>query len=417
MCIVSRLLIALVLASNILAETHAPRPGNNETQELLDWVSSHKDAHGNPYQIESHTALTKDGVKLTLFRLARPGLQPLLLQHGLLDSAWMWVINPTVQSIALHLYDQGFDVWMGNNRGNYFSSSWNRSEPVATSDAFWNFSFADMGVFDVPANIDYILKHTGKPHLQYIAHSQGTTQFFIAAQTPGISEFLKKSVSKFIALSPVAFLGDTTSELLRIFANMHVATKVKSTFPHCFMDSSSLLDIEHLLCVLTAGQFCKIAVGAIVGDGLLDSPAALAKYSDHYPLGTSGKDLQHFAQLMRSNEFRNFDYGTAGNIAAYGTSEPPSYDLSRFSINSALFFGDADDFVRPGDRNRLLAALRSKRLVGQSVLLWSKMYPKFSHVTWQTGEKNATMEFYKDLVQQLKAGQPGDDPPLLSIHV
>lgn len=413
MIIFSRLLVALVLASKIIAETQEPRPGKNETQELNDWISRHRDVSGSPYQLESHIALARDGVKLTLFRLARPGSQPLLLQHGILDSAWMWVINPSVRrSIALHLYDQGFDVWMGNNRGNYFSSSWNRSEPVATSYAFWNFSFAEMGIFDVPASINYILKHTGKAHLQYIAHSQGTTQFFIAAQTPGVSEFLQQSVSKFIALSPVSFLGNTTNEFLKILARTGVVVKARSIFPYSFMDSSTLLDADHFFCDVTAGRLCKFSLDVFDGVSSLVSPAAIDKYSDHFPLGTSVKDMQHFAQLITSNEFRKFDYGPERNKEVYGSREPPPYQLSRCNINMALFFGENDAFVRPGDRERLVAALPP------NVISWSKIYGNFSHVTWHTGVESATAEFYGDLVQQLtsvREGQLSHDPQLLIV--
>lgn len=404
----ARLIPAVVLFSAVQA---SPQSWKNETLELIDWVSSHKDMQGKPYRLESHTALSEDGVKLTLFRLARPGSSPLLLQHGVLDSTWMWVINPTVKSIALQLYDFGFDVWMANNRGNYFSSAWNRSESVAHSDAFWNFSFADMGIFDVPANIDYILNHTGKAHLQYVGHSQGTTQFFIAAQTPGLSEFLQKKVSQFIALSPVAFIGNTTSQLMVLMAQLGVASKMRSLFPHSFMDSSTLLDVEHAFCVLSAGVICQLAVGTVVGDGLLDSPAAIDKYSDHFPLGTSVKDIEHFAQFIRSNAFQKFDYGPAGNQVAYGRKTPPSYDLSRFNISSALFFGEDDDFVRPGDQERLLAALP------EDVVTWKKSYHRFSHVTWHVGVESATSEFYSDLFQQLTAGQEGNDAELNNVLV
>ena len=36
-----------------------------------------------------------------------------------------------------------------------------------------------MGVYDVPAVIDYILTTTGQPDLFYVGHSMGTTMFFV----------------------------------------------------------------------------------------------------------------------------------------------------------------------------------------------------------------------------------------------
>jgi hypothetical protein len=44
---------------------------------------------------------------------------------------------------------------------------------------FWDFSFFEMGLFDLPANIDYILEATKKNDLTYIGHSQGTSAFWV----------------------------------------------------------------------------------------------------------------------------------------------------------------------------------------------------------------------------------------------
>lgn len=59
---------------------------SQEIEELVALVQ------GSGYPVEVHVATTCDGVELTTFRLPRHG-HPVLLQHGLLDSAWMWVIS------------------------------------------------------------------------------------------------------------------------------------------------------------------------------------------------------------------------------------------------------------------------------------------------------------------------------------
>ena len=44
---------------------------------------------------------------------------------------------------------------MGNNRGTKYSSV-NKKTPDTTSEAYWNFDFTDMGLYDVPAFIHTI---------------------------------------------------------------------------------------------------------------------------------------------------------------------------------------------------------------------------------------------------------------------
>lgn len=50
---------------------------------------------------------------------------------------------------------------------------------------FWDFTFADMGRYDVPANFKYVLDFTGKKRMAYVGHSQGTMQMFYALSEIG----------------------------------------------------------------------------------------------------------------------------------------------------------------------------------------------------------------------------------------
>jgi lysosomal acid lipase/cholesteryl ester hydrolase len=58
-----------------------------------------------------------------------------------------------------------------------------------------------MGLYDVPAFIDFILAKTGQDKLTYVGHSQGTTQMFIG--TSLIPDYYASTVNLFVALAPV----------------------------------------------------------------------------------------------------------------------------------------------------------------------------------------------------------------------
>jgi pimeloyl-ACP methyl ester carboxylesterase len=63
-----------------------------------------------------------------------------------------------------------------------------------------------MGTYDVPAEIDFILKTTGQEKLFYIGHSMGATMFFVMmSQRPKYNE----KIYAMIAFGPAIFFTPT----------------------------------------------------------------------------------------------------------------------------------------------------------------------------------------------------------------
>jgi pimeloyl-ACP methyl ester carboxylesterase len=62
---------------------------------------------------------------------------------------------------------------MGNNRGTYYSNKHATLDPK--SKEYWDFDFEEMGLYDQPAMIDFIIKTTGQEKITYMGHSEGTT--------------------------------------------------------------------------------------------------------------------------------------------------------------------------------------------------------------------------------------------------
>ena len=75
------------------------------------------------------------------------------------------------------LAEAGYNVWMGNFRGNTYS----REHAVldVAKEKFWHFSFDQMGQHDLPTMLNYVLELTKKERLSYIGHSMGTMAFWI----------------------------------------------------------------------------------------------------------------------------------------------------------------------------------------------------------------------------------------------
>ena len=170
----------------------------------------------NPnYEVESHNVYTADGFVLKVFNIKGDGSEVsrngpgepkpvVFLQHGLIASSETFVQNGD-NSLAFKLVEAGYDVWLGNNRGNIYSRKNLYYQPWGKQ--YFDFSFYEMGEYDLPAMIDYALIQSNQKKLSYIAHSLGTTQMFTAlAENYG---GLKEKLDVFIAMAPVAKLDHT----------------------------------------------------------------------------------------------------------------------------------------------------------------------------------------------------------------
>jgi pimeloyl-ACP methyl ester carboxylesterase len=73
------------------------------------------------------------------------------LQHGLVSSSETWILNLVEKAPAFMIANQGYDVWLGNNRGNCYSRKHATWDPDKDSKEFFNYSFTDLGRFDLPA--------------------------------------------------------------------------------------------------------------------------------------------------------------------------------------------------------------------------------------------------------------------------
>jgi lysosomal acid lipase/cholesteryl ester hydrolase len=101
------------------------------------------------------------------------------------------------------LADAGYDVWLGNVRGNTYGR--NHVKYNVKQDEFWDFSWQDMADYDLPATINHALKIGNQTKLIYIGHSQGTMITF--AKLSEVNSELADKIKLFIALGPVATVG------------------------------------------------------------------------------------------------------------------------------------------------------------------------------------------------------------------
>lgn len=139
--------------------------------------------------------------------------------HGLFASSDVWVINNPSNALAFNLADSGFDVWLGNCRGNPYGSGHLSMSP--NDREFWRFSWDDIADIDLPITIDYILKESKQSALHYVGHSQGTAIIMALLSTKPSYNAKLKTVHFF---APIAYMTHSTSMLIL------VATPILGTY-------------------------------------------------------------------------------------------------------------------------------------------------------------------------------------------
>ena len=71
-------------------------------------------------------------------------------QHGMSDSADGWIVHKPEKNPAFRMVREGYDVWLGNQRGTKHSMGHTKLDYKKDKD-YWEFTFIEMGDYDAPA--------------------------------------------------------------------------------------------------------------------------------------------------------------------------------------------------------------------------------------------------------------------------
>ncbi|XP_063979676.1 lipase 3-like [Diachasmimorpha longicaudata] len=303
------------------------------------------------YNAETHAIKTADGYLLSLHRISGgkkyppgPGKPVVFLQHGILASSAVWVLPGPAKGLAYILADNGYDVWMGNSRGNTYSRG---HENLTTTDSkYWDFSFHEMGIYDLPASIDYILAVTRQLKLYYLGHSQGTTSFFVMlSELPDYND----KIFKFAAYAPIVYSANVRSPFIKFIARFSspISRTLGFFHIHDFAPTDALLTkMGRRSCEARSlyQVICSNSLFMITGyDTAQINQTLVPIILGHLPAGSSVKQFLHFGQEVNSQKFRKFDYNDPEiNQEKYGQPTPPVYKLSNVRVPTALFFANND---------------------------------------------------------------------------
>ncbi|XP_038599742.1 lysosomal acid lipase/cholesteryl ester hydrolase isoform X2 [Tachyglossus aculeatus] len=382
-----------------LSECHLRKQKNvdPETSMNVSEIISHWG-----YPSEEYKVMTEDGYILNVNRIPRgrlnywrKGPKPVVfLQHGLLADASNWVTNTANNSLGFILADAGYDVWMGNSRGNTWSRE-HRTLSVFQSE-FWAFSYDEMARYDLPAVINFILNKTGQEQVYYVGHSQGTTIAFIAFST---LPQLAKKIKMFFALAPVATVKFATSPLAKL--GIFPELLFKEVFgTREFLPQSSILKwlATHVCTHIILKELCGNLFFVLCGFNERNlNMSRVDVYSTHCPAGTSVQNMLHWSQAVKSGELKAYDWGSkAKNYFHYNQTSPPMYNVKDMLVPTAVWTGGQDWLADPKDSQLLLTQITQ--------LVYHKNIPKWEHLDFIWG-LDAPQRLYAEILNLMKKYQ------------
>ncbi|KAH8390951.1 hypothetical protein KR215_002457, partial [Drosophila sulfurigaster] len=293
------------------------------------------------YPSETHYVTTYDSYILCLHRIPRVGAPPVLLVHGLMSSSAIWVEMGPSQGLAYKLYQQGYDVWMLNTRGNIYSRD-HKNVNIKPSE-YWDFSFHEIGVYDLPAAIDMIISTTSQPKIQYIGHSQGSTAFFVlCSELPHYND----KIALMQALSPTVYVQNTKSPVLKflslfkgkygVLLNLMGGLEIQK-------DNTLIQQFRNHICAADSGSdICKVFEFVLCGFGWTEfNPNMTNVVVGHTGQGASSVQVYHYAYMMNSQKFTRFNKAALHNQVAY-ENPAAAYNLTRVSCKVALHYSEDD---------------------------------------------------------------------------
>ncbi|KAF2464271.1 alpha/beta-hydrolase [Lindgomyces ingoldianus] len=311
------------------------------------------------YYTEEHIVQTGDGYLLGLHRLGwrrgeedirvnvgdrKGGLKKkvVYLHHGLLMNSEVWVcLTESQRCLPFELVERGYDVWLGNNRGNKYSKKCVHTAP--TSTAFWNFSMDQFAFHDIPDSIAYILSTTHQPSLSYIGFSQGTAQAFA---TLSIHPTLNDKVDVFIALAPAMSPKGLTSTIVDSFVKASPDVLFLAFGRRAILGSATMWEaiLYPPIFVRLIDTSLKFLFGWTSKN--ITPHQKLASYPHLYSF-TSTKSVVHWFQIIRNGVFQMYDDEAPNPITS---NRAKYYKVAKFPTKNiktpiVLVYGGSDSLV------------------------------------------------------------------------
>ncbi|CAO1311434.1 unnamed protein product [Diamesa serratosioi] len=342
------------------------------------------------YQSEVYQVETEDGYILKVHRIliknkSLTPKSPVFLMHGLGSTACDYVRTGPENALGFLLSDNGYDIWMGNSRGSKHSMH-HRTLDVESNE-FWDFSWHEIGYYDLKTMIDFMLTTTNHSKFYYIGYSQGTTASMVFLTT--YPEYNEKIIQIHMIAPSVIFTN--TNPITKLIATniMNWHYKFEPDVHKLPQHLQEAKRFSTIFCHEQTGTICQNMLYLFFG---LTSGEPEISTVSYFRTVVSTNQIIHYLQLVKSGKFQQFDHFEM-NSKYYNYSEPPIYDLLKITVPVYLYHGQQDAWLLMEDIEKLKSILPNVRNL--------QILKNWNHVDLVLGKHTRKLLFF-DILRFLK---------------
>jgi lysosomal acid lipase/cholesteryl ester hydrolase len=271
---------------------------------------------------------------------------PILMLHGAMLSSDIWMVHREAESnLPIWLAGLGYDVWLGNRRGNKYCSKHSRFRTL--DPAFWDWSMDEVALYDIPCLLKVVLRNYPKgTRCIVIGFSQGSAELFASL---ALSPEVNCQVGLAIGLAAMTRPASSMSGPSLVSALIHGPPQLLYLlFGRKSMLSSVLFWMEALPGRVYSNMidwFLQLLFGWNCRNIAIHDRSHM--YLKLYSY-CSVKCIAHWFQMARSGRFQMFDEG-AMEVGIAGSRRPghvpPAFPLKQISAPVVLFAGARDSMA------------------------------------------------------------------------
>ena len=106
--------------------------------------------------------------------------------------------------------------------------------PVTDAREFWNFSYAEMGKYDAPVNLNFVKEQIGPKPLTYIGYAEGATSILYGMSLKDKAIYFNQLLTEVVILAPCVFLNEPITTIPSTGQELNISEQLYKSYERAY---------------------------------------------------------------------------------------------------------------------------------------------------------------------------------------